>query len=344
MRVVHYLNQFFGQIGGEQAADAALTVRPGPVGPGMRLQQALGDLGEVVATVVCGDNRAASDLDAFAAEAVALAEEHDPEVLIAGPAFEAGRYGLACGALCARFTAETGRPAVTAMSEENPGVELYRRATYVLKTGAGPREMADILDRFAAFAARLVAHDHIGPAAEEGYYPRGKRFAARRDVPAADRAVAMLAARLGGEPFATELAIPPPERVSPAPGAGDLSRARVALVTTGGVVPKGNPDGLQRSNSRTWGRYPVAGGLDSDAYESIHSGYDASAANDDPNRVAPLDALMLLQQRGEIGEVDPWFYVTTGVGTPVDEARRMGKEIAVRLQEDGVDAVVLTAT
>ena len=34
MKVVHYLNQFFAGIGGEEQADSPPEVRPGALGPG----------------------------------------------------------------------------------------------------------------------------------------------------------------------------------------------------------------------------------------------------------------------------------------------------------------------
>jgi glycine reductase complex component B subunit gamma len=34
MRVVHYLNQFFGGLGGEEKAEASLEARDGAIGPG----------------------------------------------------------------------------------------------------------------------------------------------------------------------------------------------------------------------------------------------------------------------------------------------------------------------
>ena len=55
MRIVHYINQFFGQIGGEEVADYPLEVREGCVGPGVGLQKALGDSAQIVATIICGD-------------------------------------------------------------------------------------------------------------------------------------------------------------------------------------------------------------------------------------------------------------------------------------------------
>src|SRR5262245_5228806 len=61
--VVHYLNQFFGGIGGEEAADLPIQVRDGPVGPGRLLQQNLGAAGRVVATIFGGDNYVAENRD-----------------------------------------------------------------------------------------------------------------------------------------------------------------------------------------------------------------------------------------------------------------------------------------
>ena len=63
MEIVHYLNQFFGGLGGEEVADAPPEVRDGAVGPGRLLERVLGDGSQVVKTFVCGDNYAAENLD-----------------------------------------------------------------------------------------------------------------------------------------------------------------------------------------------------------------------------------------------------------------------------------------
>ena len=55
-RVVHYLNQFFGGIGGEDKAGIPPFVKEGPTGPGNFLQKIWRDSAEIVATVICGDN------------------------------------------------------------------------------------------------------------------------------------------------------------------------------------------------------------------------------------------------------------------------------------------------
>ena len=62
-RIVHYLNQFYGQIGGEEFADQEPILREGIVGPGTGLQAVLGEKAEIVATIICGDNYFADDHD-----------------------------------------------------------------------------------------------------------------------------------------------------------------------------------------------------------------------------------------------------------------------------------------
>ena len=344
LRVVNYLNQFFGRIGAEEAGDHPFTVREGPVGPGIGLQKELGHAGTVVATLICGDNRAATDLEAFGAETERALRELRPDVLVAGPAFNAGRYGLACGEACARAAA-MGIPAVAALNAENPGVQLYRRKTYVLPTTPTALGMNETLGRLARFAVRLGRKEAIGSPAVEGYYAHGLRRTALLERPAADRALDMLVARMAGRPFVTELVLPPVDHVAPAAPI-DVAHAHIALVTTGGIVPKGNPDGLKQSNSTEWRTYPIDGlaALEPGKYESIHAGYDTSAANANPNYVLPLDAVRELERGRAFGKLYSRYYVTVGVGTAVAESRRIGREIAAELRAQGVDGVILTAT
>ncbi len=78
LRVVCYLNQFFGQLGGEDKAGVGPQVMPGAVGSARAVQQALGDLGTVVATVLCGDNYVAEQPDTALAELMQLVSAQHP--------------------------------------------------------------------------------------------------------------------------------------------------------------------------------------------------------------------------------------------------------------------------
>ena len=134
VRIIHYLNQFFGGVGGEEKANAPVEAREGPVGPGRALQLALGDQGTVVATVTGGDNYVVEE-QATAVKALEDAiTRFKPDVLVAGPAFDAGRYGLACALMCQAAQA-LGVPAVAAMHPENTGVLTLRKELVVVSTG-----------------------------------------------------------------------------------------------------------------------------------------------------------------------------------------------------------------
>jgi hypothetical protein len=86
----------------------------------------VGDRAEVIATVYFGDNyfheRKAEALAAIVAEL----EKCRPDIVVAGPAFNAGRYGLACVEICQTIGERLGLSSVTGMELENPGVGIYR--------------------------------------------------------------------------------------------------------------------------------------------------------------------------------------------------------------------------
>ena len=153
LRVVHYMNQFFGQIGGEEKADVAFSVKEGPVGPAMLLQKILGEDGTVVATIICGDNYFATNLDRASQEALELVEPFKPDLLFAGAAFAAGRYGVNCGEFCKTVGGKLGIPAVTGMYQENPGVEIYRKDCYIAQTGDSAAKMPEAMQKCLAYFA-----------------------------------------------------------------------------------------------------------------------------------------------------------------------------------------------
>src|SRR5215470_9953045 len=165
MRIVHYLNQFFAGIGGEDRADAPPAARTGAVGPGLMLAQLLAGEAEIAGTVFCGDGLAADGADAIVDEIVTLIERFAPDVVVAGPAFGAGRYGLACARVCAAVGARLGTPALAAMSADNAAVETHRREILIVPTTPTAVGMRDALAALARLAPRLGRGEALGPAA-----------------------------------------------------------------------------------------------------------------------------------------------------------------------------------
>jgi glycine reductase complex component B subunit gamma len=346
LRVVCYVNQFFGQLGGEEQAGVGPQSAEGAVGAARAVQQALGDAGTVVATVIAGDNHVAEQPERAIAELVALVAAARPDLLVAGPAFLAGRYGVACGALCAAVQAQLATPTVTGMHAENPGVDLYRRQVHIVQTGAEASRMLDEARRIVALGLKLARKEPLGTPAVEGYFARGLTHNVVAPRSAAVRATDMLLDKLAGRPFESEVPLPDFPGVAAPRLRKTLEGATIALVTDGGLVPRGNPDRIEMLAATRYGAYSIAGqaGLEAGQYDNVHRGYDTSYVKQDPHRLVPVDVAREMEQSGAIGKLHETVYSTVGVATTLAHSARMGREIADQLRAAGVDAVILTST
>lgn len=346
IRVIHYINQFFGQIGGEDKADIKPFIKEGPVGPGLALQKIFGEKAEIVATVICGDTYFAEHPEEAIEEIIKNILVFEPDLFIAGPAFNAGRYGIACGGICQAVQDQLKVKAVTAMYPENPGAEIYSKEVLIVETGINAASMKKSLPKLGNIALRIANGEELGFPEEEGYIPQGRRVNVWAEKIGGVRAVEMLLKKMKGEPFKTELPMPVFDRVNPARPIEDLKKATIALVTSGGIVPKGNPDHIESANASKFGKYLInkIDDLTSDLFETVHGGYDPVYALQDPDRVLPLDAMRLLEKDGVIGKLHDYFYATVGNTTAVSNANKYGDEIGKELKTAGVDGVILTST
>jgi glycine reductase len=345
VRVVHYLNQFFAGIGGEEQAGHPVEVRPGAAGPGRALQARLAGQGDIVATLIGGDSYVNEQREAAEAALRAALTEWRPDVLVAGPAFNAGRYGLACSLVC-RIAHDLGVPAVTGMYPENPGLTGERLHMVAVPTSDRPLDMQVALAAMARLALKLGRDEALGPAAAEGYLPRGLRVFSQREAPGYQRALDMLVAKLNGQPFQTEVPIQVPERVAPAAPIADLRSAQIALVSTGGLIPKGNPERQLNGNPHRYYRYSVVdrSTLMPHDWEAFHGGYFNGTASENPNYICPLRHLRHLEAEGVIGGVFPDIFTMPGVATPVDKSMAFGDQLGTELREGGADGCFLVAT
>lgn len=346
MKMVHYLNQFYAGKGGEDKAGWKPEAVAGAVGPGRELKKIFGDQAELAGTVICGDSYYGENMESAQAEVLRLIKAFQPDVLLAGPAFNAGRYGVACGNVCQAVTETLGIPAVSGMYHENPGLELYRKYAYVVPTSDSARSMREVLGKMAALALKLGRKEALGSAAEEGYFSRGIRKNFFRPLSGAERAVEMALARLRGQDFKTEYEMPVFKRIPPAAPLADLKTATIALITSGGVVPRGNPDHIRVSSAESFGSYDISkiDDMKPEDYESIHGGYDRRWAAIDPDVIVPLDVMRQMEKEGVFSKLHDVFYTTTGTGTAVSHAERFGREIGEELRKAGVSAAILTST
>ena len=346
IRVVHYINQFYAGIGGEEKADIKPEVREGVVGPGLGLNGLFKGEAQIVATVICGDSYFNENEKEAKAEIIEMIKKFNPDMFIAGPAFNAGRYGVACGSIAKEVNEVLNIPVLSGMYIENPGVDMYIKFLYIVETKNSAVGMRDALPKIASLALKLAKGEEVGTPAEAGYIERGIRknyFATERG---SKRAVDMLVKKIKGEQFVTEFKMPVFDRVEPNAPVADITKAKVAIVTSGGTVPKGNPDHIESSSASKYGKYDIEGvnDLTAETYETAHGGYDPTYANYDNDRVVPVDVLRNMEKEGKIGSLHRYFYSTVGNGTAVASSKKFGEEIAKQLIADGVTAVILTST
>jgi len=346
LRVVHYINQFYAGIGGEEFADHKPEAREGAVGPGMALTGAFGDKAEIVLTVVCGDSYFNENVAEAKKAVLAMVREAKPDIFIAGPAFNAGRYGVACGTICDAVHQELNIPVVTGMFEENPGAEMFKDKMYIVATKPSAAGMRDAVPTIAALALKLAGNEKIGASIEEGYLPGGTRVNFFEKERGSRRAVDMLIKKMAGKPFVTEYPMPDFDRVEPNHAVKDISKATIALVTSGGIVPKNNPDRIESSSASKFGEYDITGvnDLTEETYETAHGGYDPVYANKDADRVLPVDVMRDFEREGIIGKLYNKFYTTVGNGTSTKSSKQFAAEFAQKLKNDNVQAVILTST
>lgn len=342
-----YINQFFAGIGGEDKADQVPYIENKIIGPGLAMNKMLNDA-EITHTIVCGDNYISTNREEALNQILNFLENIDFDFFIAGPAFQAGRYGVACGTVAEAVKNKFNVPVFSSMHEENPGVDMFKKKVIIFKGGKSAASLKKDAELITNYINKYFKTEKLNSAEEEKYFGRGIRHQLIDEnmEPSSERALKILLKKLKNEPFISELPIPKIEKITPASPIKNLSKAKIALVTSGGIVPAENPDRIQSASATRWGMYDIENvdKLEPIIYKTIHAGYDPAAADADPNVCVPLDALRAYEKEGRIGAIDSHFYTTVGTGTTEAEAERMAQEIVVHLQEHNVDAVILTST
>jgi glycine reductase len=231
------------------------------------------------------------------------------------------------------------------MHPENPGVDICRRQAIVVRTAQTATGMREAVERMVALLLRAAAGEPLGEPDITGYIGRGLKRNVAHHESGATRAIGMLWAKMTGQPFTTEIALPRFVSVVPAPPVRDARTATLAMVTTGGVVPRGNPDRIESRFATKWGKYQIQG-LDTavaDEWEDVHGGFDNHFMNEDPNRVLPLDVLRELEGK-EFGALAPDVISTVGNMMAMDRAEQFGRDIAAVLLSSRIDGVIFSVT
>ena len=349
-RVMHYLNQFFAGMGAEDKTDLPPDFRKGALGLGKRLQSLLGDSAKIVVTTYCGDNYFAENTDKALEAILEIAKDHDVEIVVAGPAFAAGRYGFACSEVCHFLSASAGLCCLTGMFPENPGVDGYRqykdKGVFLLPTSDAITGMEEALLRMAKFISKLASGSAIGLAAKEGYLPRGIRLDVDVSKIGAERAIDMLKDKLAGRTFETEIPYESFEEVAIPRAIANIKDAYIALASSTGLTTAGNPYGFKMFRNTKFEKYPIGNmnSMKEAGWDVLHGGYGTTFMLNNPNYGVPLDAARELEGEDAFGRLYPYFYGTTGVEGVISAMEDIGRGIVADMKAEGVDAVLLVST
>lgn len=126
-----------------------------------------------------------------------------------------------------------------------------------------------------------------------------------------------------------------------APVTKELKDMRVAMATAAGVHLKTD---AKFNLAGDFSFRAIPGSADASELMVSHGGYDNADVNQDVNCMFPIDRLNELAASGFIKEVGAYHYGFMGGGGNQEKfTNETGPEIAKKLLEDGVDAVLLTA-
>jgi D-proline reductase (dithiol) PrdB len=121
----------------------------------------------------------------------------------------------------------------------------------------------------------------------------------------------------------------------------DLSSAKIALVTTGGLYVEGQ-EPFERGDTSY---RVIPSDVPKDDIRIRHRGYDNGPANEDINCIYPLDRFKEMESEGKIGSLSATGYSFMGMINDTETLiNESAPQVACALKGDGVDAVFLAST
>jgi len=195
---------------------------------------------------------------------------------------------------------------------------MHKKSVYIIGTRNSVVGMQEAVAKMSKLALKLLKSEELQSPETEGYISRGirKNYLSEIRSRKSDKYAAQKNQR---RRIQTEFKMPVFDKVKPLSPIEDLSKIKIALVTSGGIVPKGNPDHIESSSASRFGRYSLEG-----EKVTAHGGYDPTYANENPNRVLPIDVMRELEKKGSSANC-MMFICNSGNGTSVANARKFGK-------------------
>ena len=345
-KILHYLNQFFAGIGGEDKAGQEFLFLS-HAWPRRRASRSAQNSRSRIRNGGLRRNHFHENEEAVLASLTEAMTQFAPDLFIAGPAFHAGRYGLACAKAASFVRQRWNIPALTGLYEENPGTREIGRHVLVIETGHRRPRCRQPSSAAPISAALLLKKDFdsVERFKEEYCLKIPRRFTVQAGAPTAfgrrtclSLSSVELLLRAKSRALSLRPIRFPPRLRSVARNSGDRDGRGF------GAERQSRPAGSSRGTKYFKYSIKERDDLKPGEFEAMHTGYDTSTVNADPDRLIPLDAMRTLERSGNFGRLHDYYYVTTGTGAMPAKMQELGVGIAEELCASGVNGVVLTAT
>lgn len=126
-RVVHYINQFYADIGGKELSYIVPELRDGCVGLGAEFNQIWKNEAKIVNTIVCGDAWFIENQIETEECVIEWLKEIRPDCFIVGPALKAGDYNYICNNIALAVQKRLGIPVLIGANTINLTLKLQSK-------------------------------------------------------------------------------------------------------------------------------------------------------------------------------------------------------------------------
>ncbi|UTY25520.1 glycine/betaine/sarcosine/D-proline family reductase selenoprotein B [Treponema denticola] len=117
-----------------------MEVVDGAIGPGIGIQTAIGDIGKIIKTIICGDDYFSKNENECLEFIENIFTNINPDVFIAGPSLNNISYGIACGKI-SKLAHRMKISVISDLCEENPLYDEFKYFMHIVKTGNSAASM-----------------------------------------------------------------------------------------------------------------------------------------------------------------------------------------------------------
>lgn len=164
MKVLMIFDQTQAGLGGKESADLPLGGKMMAIGSCNMFERQLKEVGgKIVGTLYCGNGTFMNDPETVSKKFAAMAKKIQPDVVICGPCFNYGEYGIMAAKTALTINEHTDIPAFAMMSEEcDKAIADYKDKVHILKMPKkGGTGLNQALGNMVTFAKMLINKEDV---------------------------------------------------------------------------------------------------------------------------------------------------------------------------------------